>query len=84
MSKFVQFFAWLAIFQLFAHCYVPLRTFMSSQNDVIYPLGANLRLGDGNAYYQDENRSKRGFDMLKRRSEIIERNRCFFNPVSCY
>ncbi|UMM11442.1 hypothetical protein L5515_000730 [Caenorhabditis briggsae] len=31
-----------------------------------------------------DNRAKRGLDLLKRRVEIIERNRCFFNPITCY
>ncbi|CAI2306849.1 unnamed protein product [Caenorhabditis sp. 36 PRJEB53466] len=31
-----------------------------------------------------DNRPKRGLDLLKRRVEIIERNRCFFNPITCY
>ncbi|CAB3407419.1 unnamed protein product [Caenorhabditis bovis] len=35
-------------------------------------------------YFMDENRSKRGAELLKRRAEIIERNRCFFNPITCY
>ncbi|EFO84705.1 hypothetical protein GCK72_001029 [Caenorhabditis remanei] len=31
-----------------------------------------------------DSRAKRGLDLLKRRVEIIERNRCFFNPITCY
>uniref|UniRef100_A0A1I7ULA4 Neuropeptide n=2 Tax=Caenorhabditis tropicalis TaxID=1561998 RepID=A0A1I7ULA4_9PELO len=33
---------------------------------------------------RDDSRAKRGLDLLKRRVEIIERNRCFFNPITCY
>ncbi|CCD66441.1 Neuropeptide [Caenorhabditis elegans] len=85
MVKFFVFLLFFAFLCSFTSA-IPLRSlFLRSYDDINQESIARgyfapQPVDDDNA----DNRPKRGIDLLKRRVEIIERNRCFFNPITCY
>uniref|UniRef100_A0A1I7ULA5 Neuropeptide n=1 Tax=Caenorhabditis tropicalis TaxID=1561998 RepID=A0A1I7ULA5_9PELO len=88
MSKTISLLVLLALLCTFSTA-IPLRSlFLRSYGDINQEsvsrgyFAPQETVNDDNN--RDDSRAKRGLDLLKRRVEIIERNRCFFNPITCY
>ncbi|EGT33412.1 hypothetical protein CAEBREN_06557 [Caenorhabditis brenneri] len=86
MSKLFALFVLLALLCSFTTA-IPLRSlFLRSYDDINQESVSRGYFAPQENVNDDsgDNRAKRGLDLLKRRVEIIERNRCFFNPITCY